>query len=66
MKKLPRDVQVQIEQKYKNLPAEKIKEMQFKSKVRRFMASTEMDASALDEIKKQIEINENQEGGMTQ
>ena len=66
MQKLPRDVQAKIEQKYKNIPPERIKELNFQSRVRRFMASTEMDAGALEEIKRQIEINENQGGDLTQ
>ena len=66
MKRLPRDVQAKIQQKYKNIPPEKQKELEFKSRVRRFMASTEMDANVLEGIKKQIEINENQDGELSQ
>ena len=66
MKRLPRDVQAKIQQKYKNIPPEKLKELEFKNRVRRFMASTEMDANVLEGIKKQIEINENQDGELSQ
>ena len=52
MKKLPNDVQNKIQQKYKNIPPEKLKELQFKMRVRRFMASTEMDANVLECIKR--------------
>ena len=59
MRKLPQDVQAKIEQKYKNIPPERLKELKFQSRVRRFMATTEMDAGALEEIRQRIEINEN-------
>ena len=52
MKRLPKDVQAKIQQKYKNIPPEKLKELEFKNRVRRFMASTEMDANVLEGIKK--------------
>ena len=65
MKRLPRDVQAKIQQKYKNIPPEKLKEMEVKSRIRRFMASTEMDANVLESIKRQIEINENQDGELS-
>ena len=52
MKRLPRDVQAKIQQKYKNIPPEKLKELAYKFRIRRFMASTEMDANVLESIKK--------------
>ena len=39
--------------------------MEVKSRIRRFMASTEMDANVLESIKRQIEINENQDGELS-
>lgn len=59
MKKLPRDMKEKIERRYLDLPPEKIKELQYKSRVRRFLASTEINAKALEDMRKQIELDEN-------
>ena len=67
MKRLPRDMQEKLEKRYIDLPPEKIKELQYKSRVRRFLASTEMNAKALEDMRKQIEMDENMpEGGLKQ
>ena len=58
-------MQAKIEQKYKSPTPEKMKELQFMSRVRRFMATTDMDLNVLEEIKRQVEINENQDGNLT-
>ena len=52
MRRLPKDVQAKIQQKYKNIPPHKLKEMEAKKRIRRFMASTEMDANVLESIKR--------------
>lgn len=52
MSRLPFDIQAKIEQKFKNgNDPEQQKENQFRNKVKQFMASTEMNAKALEDIK---------------
>lgn len=51
MSRLPFDIQAKIEQKFKNGDPEQQKENQFRNKVKQFMASTEMNAKALEDIK---------------